>query len=158
TGNWVDFPTPLGAPNQGGNFTTASPFWNGFSSDASDGQAGVGNFLTGTGDFTNPGFPGAGNSPQIPAANLQYWGIAQTGGFDPTELFSTPSRVGATFTLTIAGHAPNNSLGYYDSLGAHVLWTGNVGQPTTVTFSPVGPTFGLFLEYVDPSNSSNNLN
>ena len=154
-GAWQTLSSPLNPGPAGGGTVTGTPFWNNGSWDAT--AANVGYFLTGTGNFA-----GNANSPNIPIANLQYWGTA-AGLTDPTEKFSSGgSAVSTQLLIQVAGNAGVNQLWYQDTTGMHELYdpsTDHVGQ--SVTFSPVGDFTFLLINPTDhytfdsDSNSGN---
>jgi len=122
------------------------PYWDNLSYDGN--KKDIGYCLTGTGNCSMPGAPGA----------LPFWGGAynsthDTGGaFDP-DFFFHKNTAGSTaaLMLEIAGYANQNVFGWFEtnaagsSLGTkHQLFNGPQGPGASTTFTPT-TYYGFYL-------------
>ncbi len=126
---------PMSSPNRDG-----SPFWDNSSTDGAGGWN-VGYFMTGTGNFAgNP------NSPALPVAQLQYWGVGTN--YDPSFQFFSTGGVQTTILAEVAGYAGSNSLWWFLASNPSVfnqVFSGADGVGAVSSFNPGGNDFGLRL-------------
>lgn len=126
---------PMSSPNQGG-----TPYWDNGSIDGAGGWN-VGYFMTGTGNFAgNP------NSPALPVAQLQYWGIGTN--YDPSFLLFSTGGAQTTILAEVAGYSGSNSLYWFAASDPSVLnqvFSGADGVGAAMSFNPGGVDFGLRL-------------
>jgi len=124
------------------------PYWDNRSWDAPYVGMNIGNCLSGTGNCSMPGAPGA----------IPFWGSAfnsgtdSGGGFDPNFFFLNDT-VGSTaaLMLEIAGYANSNIFGWFETNSAgsvlgtrHLLFSGPQGAGAATTFTPT-TYYGFYL-------------
>ena len=112
-----------------------SAYWNNGSFDGPNQN--VGFCLTASGGCTGLG----ANAP----GKLSYWGNSD-GSADSNISFQSGGQLQATVMLTVAGNAPYNVFGWYDTSNPSVLYplfTGSLSG-ATATFTP-SANYGFFL-------------
>jgi hypothetical protein len=132
---WQPFPATL-------NEKGTSAFWDNPSLDGS--QKNIGYLLTNTGAF-------AGST--LGPGKLPYWGTA-TGAYDPSITFArSASSSSVAMLASIAGFAPGNSFGWYDttlpitnSSNLHVIVKGVANPAAPAVFFTPSASYGYFLQ------------
>lgn len=113
---------------------SGTPYWNNTSWDGPDFN--IGFCITGSGNCTALG----GNAPGA----IPYWGMSD-GSADPNITFQSSGGNNATVLLTVAGFAPYNIFGWYDTSNPDVLYPLFIGglSGDTEAFNPAA-TYGFF--------------
>lgn len=118
-----------------------TPYWDHTSWDI--GKKNIGYYLTGSGAF----------SGGTDYGTLQYWGMG-SGAADQDFYVGSTSASEVTLKLEIAGYAPSNVFGWYETATGieHELFSGPDSAGATATIT-VGSGFGFYLDVATTGNT-----
>lgn len=110
-----------------------TPYWDGNSNDFNtpDTSGNIGNYLTNTGAFSGNTVPGY----------IPYWGAPGAVAFTMDWTGSS----NAAMKLEVSDYSGNNILGYSDSTGNHVIFTGGQSIGATALISPTSDYYFYLL-------------